>query len=122
VSAKHRHVLLVLLGVAGLLLKRHYAGPLGPLVHDYGGNVAASFAVYFIVLQLQLPARFRQLVAAGLALAVVELFEATDGFGVMSNTYDRADFAANAVGVTLAWVVDLATGRSDVRTEGRSRG
>jgi hypothetical protein len=44
--------------------------------------------------------------AAGLALTVVELFEAFDGFGVMTNMYDPFDFFANALGVGLAVVVD----------------
>jgi hypothetical protein len=51
---------------------------------------------------------FRKLVAAGFALAVVESFEAFDGFGVMTNTYDPSDYAANALGVALALIVDSA--------------
>ena len=43
---------------------------------------------------------------AGLALAVVELFEATDGFKVMSNVYDPVDYTANAVGIALALLID----------------
>ena len=46
---------------------------------------------------------------AGLALTVVELFEASNGFGVMTNQYDQADFAANAVGIALALAVDRVT-------------
>jgi hypothetical protein len=37
-------------------------------------------------------------VTVGIALLVVELFEATNGFGVMTNVYDPADFVVNAVG------------------------
>jgi len=119
---KRRNVLFVLLGVAGLLLKRRYAGPYQELVLSHGGNVAASFAVYFIVLNLPFPPRYARPCAAGLALAVVELFEATNGFGVMSNTYDPLDFAANAVGIALALALDVATGRGGGgQLEGRIR-
>lgn len=43
--------------------------------------------------------------AIAFALLATELFEATDGFGVMSNAYDPADYIANAAGVALAAVV-----------------
>lgn len=48
---------------------------------------------------------------AALALAVVELFEITGGFGVMTNVYDPVDLAANVVGVALALAADVAAGR-----------
>jgi len=48
-------VLYVLVGVAALILKKHYAGPREQLVQNYGGNIAASFAVYFMFLQLPIP-------------------------------------------------------------------
>jgi hypothetical protein len=107
----------ILLGAGALMLKRHYAG--SEVVWNYGGNVAASFAVYFLMTLLPFPARFRTMLAAGLALLVVEGFEATDGFGVMSNTYDPVDFAANVVGAGLASAVDAATRRITSR---RSQG
>lgn len=106
---KIRSVVFALLGVAALVLKPHYSGPFEELVLNYGGNVTASFAVYFIVTLLFLAARFRTMLTTGLALLVVELFEATDGFGVMGNVYDRVDFVANTVGVGLALVADLLT-------------
>jgi hypothetical protein len=40
---------------------------------------------------------------------VVELFEASNGFGVMTNVYDQVDFAANVVGIALALTVDIVT-------------
>ncbi len=104
-ARKARNVSYVLVGVAALVLKKHYAGS-GELVHNYGGNIAASFAVYFMFLQVPIRTAFKKTFAAGLALAVVELFEAFDGFGVMTNTYDPFDFIANALGVALALVVD----------------
>ena len=105
-AGKARNVPYVLVGAAVMVLKKHYAGPAEQLVHNYGGNIAASFAVYFVSLQLPIPAVLKKPFAAGLALAVVELFEAFDGFGVMTNTYDPFDFVANALGVGLALVVD----------------
>ena len=107
--AKTRNVFFALLGAAGLVLKGHYSGPYQQAVHSYGGNIAASFAVYYVVALLPLPPRFGKLLTAGLALAVVELFEASNGFGVMTNVYDPVDFAANAVGIALALAADIMT-------------
>ena len=107
--AKTRNVFFALLGVAGLVLEGHYRGPYQQAVHSYGGNIAALFAVYYVVALLALPPRFGKLLTAGLTLAVVELFEASNGFGVMTNVYDPVDFAANAVGVALALAVDIVT-------------
>src|SRR3990172_670084 len=101
-----RNVSFVLLGVAALVLKRHYSGPYVEIIHSYSGNVSASFAVYFVVRLLTSGWRYERLVTAGIALLVVELFEATNGFGVMTNVYDPVDFVANAVGVWLALVLD----------------
>jgi hypothetical protein len=113
---KARNVLFVLLGVAGLVLKGHYVGPYHEAVRSYGGNIAASFAVYFVVANLPFHPRFKRLSTAGLALAVVELFEALDGFGVMTNVYDQVDFAANAVGIALALLADTQTDGICTRT------
>ena len=107
--AKTRNVFFALLGVAGLVLMGHYSGPYQQAVHSYGGNITASFAVYYMVALLPLPPRFGKLLTAGLALAVVELFEISNGFGVMTNVYDPVDFTANAVGVALALAVDIVT-------------
>lgn len=109
-----RNVLFVLLGVTGLVLKGHYSGPFFEMIYRYGGNVSASFAVYFIVGISTLGWRFRKLVIAGIALLVVELFELTNGFGVMSNVYDRADFVANMVGIGLALSIDIAVSKIKV--------
>jgi hypothetical protein len=110
-------VALVLLGVAGLVLKGHYDGPSHDIVRSYAGNIAVSFAVYFVVANLPFPTKLKLPLTVGFALGVVELFEALDGFGVMSNTYDPMDYAANAVGVSLAVAIDLLTRR---RAEQRS--
>jgi hypothetical protein len=105
-TSRARNVFFVLLGAAALVLKRHYSGPFVEIISSYGGNVSASFAVYFVVRILTSGWRYGRLVAAGIALLVVELFEATNGFGVMTNVYDPVDFVANAVGVGLALVLD----------------
>ena len=109
-TSKVRNVSFVLLGVAALVLKRHYSGPFVEIVHSYCGNISASFAVYFVVRILTSGWRYGRLVATGIALLVVELFEATNGFGVMTNVYDPVDFVTNAVGVVLALVLDTLVG------------
>ena len=48
-SSKVRNVFFVLFGVAALILKRYYAGPFVEIILGYGGNISASFAVYFVV-------------------------------------------------------------------------
>ena len=110
---KARYVFFVLLGVAALVLKRHYSGPFVEIVYSYGGNISASLAVYFVVRIITSSWRYGRLMTAGIALLVVELFEATNGFDVMTNVYDQTDFAANAVGIVLALVIDtMASGIS----------
>ncbi len=123
-----RNVLFVLLGAAGLVLEGRYSGPASDLVHSYAGNVAASFAAYFwaklvtvtfVVRFLADGAHREQLarsnlpevLAAGLALLLVQLFEVSDGFGVMSNVYDPLDLAANTVGIAIAFAVDAVVER-----------
>lgn len=103
-----REVLLALLGVVGLLMKSRLARSMGPLVHEYGGNVTASFAAFFVLKLPEVPNRFRVIIAASAALLATEVFEVTDGFGFMSNTYDPGDYLANAVGVALALAVEGA--------------
>ena len=105
-APKIRNVLFVLLGIALLLSKRWYSGPLSDIVHAYLGNVSVSFAIYFLFANLELPQGFMGILAAGCAFTVVELFEAFDGFGVMSNTYDPIDFLANALGIAVAFLID----------------
>ena len=116
-SVRIRAVAMVFLGVAALVSKPCYHGPLEPLVWSCLGNISASFAVYFVATvttwQLQRP----RLVAVVAALALVESFELLDGFGITANTYDPWDLLANAVGVGAAWAVAaLADRRSVART------
>lgn len=112
-------VVMVLLGVVGLVTKRHWAGESGGLVWSYWGNITASFSVFFVV---GLVPRFRKLgkiAVAVIALIVVELFELTDGFGVMSNVYDTVDLGANVVGVGLAFLADTVVSRVRARVSGK---
>ena len=106
-----RNTIFVLLGAAGLVLKSWFSDYLPDFVLNYAGNLCVSFAVYFIVKLSSAKIRFNRVVIAITALLIVELFEATNGFGVMANTYDRLDFLANALGITLAIVVDISTER-----------
>jgi EamA domain-containing membrane protein RarD len=106
-----RNTIFVLLGTAGLVLKSWLSGCLPDFVLNYAGNVCVSFAVYFIVKLSSAKMRFNRVIIAITALLIVELFEATNGFGVMANTYDRLDFIANALGIALAIVVDISTER-----------
>ena len=106
-----RNISFVLLGVFGLILTSKYVGPYYEFVHSYAGNVTASFAVYFVVSIGSREFRFNRWFVAAIALLVVELFEATNGFGVMANTYDPFDFIANAVGVALAIGADVVSAR-----------
>jgi hypothetical protein len=114
-----RKVGFVVLGVAVLVFKRHYSGPFEAGIHAYAANVAVSFAVYFNVLLVPVQVRYKQLWAAGFALAAVELFEVFDGFGIMTNVYDSLDLVANAVGVFLALVVDTALAFPQLKRSGR---
>jgi hypothetical protein len=108
-NLKFRNILFIFLGIAVDLSKRAITGPWQVTLHSYLGNVAVSFAVYFLCRNLPLPARFAPLYAGAMTLVVVELFELLDGFGLMSNVFDPFDLAANALGVLLAFVIDWAT-------------
>ena len=111
-----RNVVFVLMGVGVLVLKHSYRGPLSTIYASYAGNVAVSFAVYFLVLIAASRWTYGRILAAVLALVAVELFEITNGFGIMSNVYDQFDLLANALGVGLAIAVDLGSERLlDVR-------
>ena len=111
-------VVMVLIGVVGLVTKRHWGGPAGDLVWAYWGNVTASFSVFFVV---GLIPRFRKvggILVAAIALIIVESFELTNGFGVMSNVYDPVDLIANVVGVGLAFLADFLLTRVMAKRSG----
>jgi hypothetical protein len=113
---KIRNVLFVLVAVGLFLLKRLYTGPFQELVLSYAGNITASFALYYVFLNLRFafpllhaPVRAWRFVAALPVLMCVESFEAFDGFGVMANSYDPMDLLANALGVGCALGLDAIT-------------
>jgi hypothetical protein len=102
-----RNLLMVLVGVACLLLKRWFATALGNLAFSYVGNLSVSFAVYFLA-ALPEGLKLTRGIIAITALLVVESFEMTNGFGILANVYDPFDYLANALGVGLAYCVDVA--------------
>lgn len=106
--AKTRSVFLVFVGVAGLLLKGSYAGPSMEFVQSYIGNVSVSFSVYFVVVNVAGRWRNGKVLSALLALAAVNLFEALDGFRIMTNVYDPWDYLANTIGIAVALALDVA--------------
>jgi hypothetical protein len=108
-------VVMVLIGVVGLVTKRNWGGGFGELVWSYWGNITASFSVFFVVGLVPHFRKLGRLATAVIALIVVELFELTDGFGVMSNVYDTMDLGANVVGIGLAFLADTLVSRVRVR-------
>jgi len=106
-NEKIRNVIFILLGVLLLLIKPHYNGPFLDIVKSYLGNFSISFAVYFIVQFNDYLWKSNKLITAIAALAVVNLFELTNGFGVMTNVYDKMDLLANLLGILFALSIDL---------------
>ena len=104
-----RNVTLAVLGAFVLVVKAAYQGPLEEAVYAWAGNLAVSFALYFALLNTTVRWSRPRLYAAGLTLLVVEAFEATNGFGMLTNVYDPVDYVANAIGIGLAVLVDIAT-------------
>ncbi len=111
-SHRTRNLIFIFLGVLVLLFKRYYAGPCAELFYRQGSNFAVSFAVYFIAQLGFYSLPYPRLVSAAGALLAVELFELTNGFGVMLDFYDPWDYFANALGVGLALGIDLLINRS----------
>jgi glycopeptide antibiotics resistance protein len=103
---KARNVLFVLLGISVLLLKQVYNGPGPEIVKSYSGNLSISFAVYFLLCFSSDHWKQNKFITAIISLIIVELFEITNGFGIMTNTYDIIDLFANLIGIILALAVD----------------
>jgi hypothetical protein len=101
-----RNVAMVLVGVVVLLSKGWIRESFGSLAYAYLGNLSASFAAFFVVAIAATPEVHRIWIAV-VALAIVEGFEWTNGFGVMTNVYDPLDYLANGLGIALAFGVDL---------------
>jgi len=109
-----RNIFLILIGVVGLLLKRWMAVSIGEAAYCYLGNLSVSFAVYFII-SIGARRRFSKLLLVWAALTVVEAFELTNGFGIMSNVYDPLDLLANAIGIVFALAMDVVLDHLQVR-------
>ena len=105
-NEKLRNVIFVLCGVLLLVLKRNYNGPYIEFVKSYLGNFSVSFSVYFIVGFNAKYWKTNKFITAFIALAIVSLFELTNGFGVMTNVYDVFDLLANFFGISLAFALD----------------
>jgi len=105
-NIKFRNTIFILTGAAGLLFKRYYTGAYPEFVHSYLGNFSVSFAVYFLVSIYVEKFNIKKYQIAIAALCVVDLFEITNGFGIMGNVFDPFDFAANLAGILIAISLD----------------
>lgn len=103
---KIRNVLFILLGVMVLVLKHNYNGHYFEIVKSYSGNISVSFAIYFLISLNSHYWKRKKLITGAIALIIVELFEITNGFGVMKNVFDTFDLFANLIGIILALVLD----------------
>lgn len=99
------------LGAAALVLKPAYHGSFEGVVHSYAGNFSVSFALYFAAINATERYRRPRLAAAAMTLVTVEAFELSNGFGVMANVFEPVDLLANAVGIVVAVLADVATAR-----------
>ena len=107
---RYRNLTMILVGIFCLLIKSWFAGSIDNLAYSYLGNLSASFAVYFIVSMLPIRNLTWPLNAL-LALLIVESFELTNGFGIMTNVYDPWDYLANFIGIGLAIGIDYVSRR-----------
>ena len=118
-----RNVALAVIGAFALVMKPAYKGPLHGVVYSYGGNFSVSFAIYFIAAISASRFGLGRIFAALATLVAVCMFEATDGFGFMMNTYDPLDYVSNVAGVAFAIVVDLllsTANAKDAKTQGKT--
>ena len=103
---KARNVLFILIGISVLLLKQVYNGPGLEIVKSYSGNLSISFAVYFLICFSSDHWKQNKLITAIISLTIVELFEITNGFGIMKNVFDIFDLFVNLIGIISALVLD----------------
>lgn len=104
-----RYSAFIILGAAMLVVKSPYGGPFEEIVRSYAGNFFVSAAVYFLA-RIGLNQVGQGMFSAAMAsVLVVELFEFTNGLGVMSNTFDPYDLLVNPAGVAAAMAVDRLT-------------
>ncbi|HNQ77339.1 MAG TPA: hypothetical protein PKJ37_00260 [Acidobacteriota bacterium] len=108
-----RYLTFIILGVVMLVFKSRYSGPIEEIIHSFAGNFFVSAAVYFLA-RIGLSQVGQGIFSAAMAaILATELFEITDGFGVMSNTFDPVDLLVNPAGVAAAVLIDRITTPSD---------
>ncbi|MDP2038925.1 MAG: hypothetical protein Q8L04_16205 [Ignavibacteria bacterium] len=73
------------------------------------GNFAVSFAVYFMLCFFTDKLKWNKIFTVFVTLFVVELFEITNGFSIIINTFDTYDIIVNILGVSEALGLDLLT-------------
>ena len=110
-SRRIQYLVFILLGMVVLLFKRNYIGPYTELLYRHGSNFSVSFAVYFIAQLGFSTLPYPRIFSTIGSLLAVELFELTNGFGMMSNVYDTCDYLANALGIGLALGIDSLINR-----------
>jgi hypothetical protein len=93
-----RNVVMVPIGTIALLNKSWFSDSIGDLAYAYLGNLAASFAIYFVV-AIAVHPRLHRIWTAVVTLVIVEVFELTNGFGVMTDVFDPFDYLANGIGI-----------------------
>jgi hypothetical protein len=89
------------------------------MVYSYLGNLSVSFAIYFLA-SIALQDKYSRIASIAIALLAVESFELLNGFGIMANVFDPNDLIANAIGVALAFIVDILLDRILTRLPGTS--
>jgi len=105
---KVKNVIFILIGVMLMLLKKNYDGPYQEIINSYLGNLSISFSMYFLISLNQIIWKSKKIITFLVSLAIVELFEITDGFGIMSNVYDSYDLIANLIGISIALALDIS--------------
>ena len=108
---KIKNVIFILVGVILLLLKKYYVGPYQEIINSYLGNISISFSVYFLISLNQTIWKSNKIITFIISLTIVELFEITGGFGIMSNVYDSYDLIANLIGLSIALALDISLKR-----------
>ena len=99
--------ILILLGIAAFIYKSQYQGPYQELVISYGGNFSISFVLYLLFSIYASSSSINKFFVFVITLTIVELYEVTNGYGIIPHVYDARDLLANLVGVFLAAMADL---------------
>lgn len=124
VNEKVWRIACIVVGVAGLLLSRHYTGYGADLLHAHGANVSFSFAAYFLLRFFNLPPRDSRSSAAVYAMVVVSAQELAQGYGYYPGVFDEWDLLFNAAGISLAVGLDtfraFAQRQNALKLENRS--